>query len=100
MFNISVNNQPGATPCRTLFLATLTALAVTAPVAHATTYQFVVPTTTIQGALDTSISVASLDRYGFFEVYIRPALPADGDAGNNVSSYTPVYDISPIVSGN
>jgi hypothetical protein len=99
MFIFSFDNRTRAKHW-TFFLAALAVIAVTAPAAHAVTYKFVVPTTTIQGALDTSISGATLNLYGFFEVYIRPALPADGDGGQNVSSYTPAYDISPIVSGN
>src|SRR4051794_11627695 len=96
MFTLSIDNRIGAKYWRIFLPTVLAAIAVTAPAARGATYKFVVPATTVQGALDTFIPGSSLDRYAFYEVYIRPALPADNDGGQDVSSYTPAYDISPI----
>src|SRR6185436_8575662 len=80
------------------------AMLVAAPNAQATTFLFTVPTTTIQNALASAIAAGPHPDdpllYGFYDVYIRPALPGDGVGGNDLPSYTPVSDVSPLTSGN
>jgi hypothetical protein len=67
--------------------------------ASASTYLFSVPTTTLQTSIATAIG-ANNQLYGFYDIYIRPALASDFVGGNDLPSYTASYDLSPIATGN
>jgi hypothetical protein len=79
-------------------LALLTLLGTARPVAAAT-YLFSVPASTMVTAI-TAATTPNQNLYGFYDLYIRPALASDLVGGNDLPNYTASYDISPIPTGN
>lgn len=102
--NHIVTSRRGKYPMKPILwlLLALVLLSITAQPGMASTYLFAIPTTTIQNALSTYISSPPPDNpdlYAFYDIYLRPALPADAVGGNDLPSYTPQSDTSPITSG-
>jgi hypothetical protein len=65
----------------------------------ASTYLFAVPETTLQTAITAAIAPVNTQLFGFYDIYIRPALATDFVGGNDLPSYTASYDLSPIPTG-
>ena len=80
-------------------LVLLTLIGAARPAA-ASTYLFSVPVTTLQTAITAAIAPVNSQLFGFYDIYIRPALADDFVGGNDLPSYTASYDISPIPTGN
>lgn len=79
-------------------LAFLLLLGAVRPAA-ASTYLFSVPVTTLQTAI-TAATTPNQNLFGFYDIYIRPALASDFVGGTDLPSYTASYDLSPIPTGN